>query len=400
MIIPERRLLIFAALIRLIPAALIFGTEDVYGWYLCGKIMASGGNPYDIPVFMVWPPVWPVFVLFAYLTSDTLGLPFPFTVKLLPIAADIILTTVLLSAATRFGLRRYFTAAVYAFNPVAIYTSAIHGNFDAIPALFCTLAIISASRMEADPNGVRAGTWLGIGAAFKTFPLLILPALMSAANPFRRRLTIAAVAVGIFLAALLLPWPLIGSAAIAGILRYRGFHGWWGITAIEFLTGQSLPGITRSLIFYGAMGAAALLLLMKRAPPPLGALFLLLTFYLATPGFGLQYLLWIVPIAIIADQRRALVYSGVAGLLILFELMARPFTGYVFESIRLLPHSDFARNYGGPIDHRYTAIGRLILWLFFLYWWVTTLVAIFRGGAKVGYNSRPAALESSSSAGS
>lgn len=378
---PQRRLFLFAMLARLIPATFIFGTEDVSAWHRCGLIIASGANPYDTPTLISWPPLWPLIAWFSYVTSEAMGLPFPLVVKLFPIGADIILTFVLYSAAGDFGLPRYFTAAAYAFNPIAIYASAIHGNFDSIPALCLTLAIIDTGRQPAEPNGVRAGAWLGIGAAFKTWPLLILPAIVSGARPLRRQITIAAVATGVFLAALLLPWPVIGTSAIASIFRYRGFHGWWGVTSIEFLTGRELPGRSVSWIFYGVMAAAALLLLAKRTAAPRAALLLLLTFYLATPGFGLQYLLWIVPIALIADPRRCLAYSGLAGVIILFELIVRPYTGHPFDSLRFLPHSDFARSYGGPIDHRYTAAGRLILWLFFVYWWAVTLIAVVRNDA-------------------
>ena len=366
---PERRLLILAALVRLFPALLIFGTEDISAHYDSARMIAAGENPYLIPRFLVWPPVWPVLSFLSYLLAEAAGIPFWFAFKLFPIAADVALTRALLSR------QSYFTAALYAFNPVSIYVTAIHGNFDAIPSLFLTLAILAAARTEDDPKGVRAGTWLGIGAAVKTYPLLILPALIAPPMRFWRRVTIALVAVGIFFAALLLPWPVIGRAAIDGVLRYRGLLvGWWGITSIEFLTGATLPDAVRSAIFYGAMGGAALLLLVRRSPAAVGALFLLLTFFLTTAGFGLQYLLWIVPVAIVADQRRAIVYSALAGLLILIEITFRPWTGHFFDPIRLLPHSDFARNYGGPVDQRNTAIGRLVLWLFFAFWWVATLV--------------------------
>ena len=378
---PQRRLLVLAAIVRLIPAVFIYGTEDVSAWHKCGQLMASGVNPYDTPDLISWPPLWPVLAWFSYVTSEATGLPFSFVVKLFPIGADLILIWLLFSAAAELSLPVYLTAAAYAFNPIAIYTSAIHGNFDAIPALFVTLAIIAAIRESADPNGVRAGAWLGIGAAFKTWPLLILPAFLSGTRVLRRQVTIAAVAIGVFLAAALLPWPLIGDAAIVSVARYRGFHGWWGIPAIEFLSGHDLPPRAESLIFYAAMAAVALLVLAKKTSVPRAALLLLLTFYVATPGFGLQYLLWIVPVALIADQRRCLAYSTIAGTLILFELAVRPYTGHWFDAIRLLPHSDFARSYGGPADHRPTAAGRLLLWFFFAYWWLVTLVAVLRNRA-------------------
>jgi hypothetical protein len=118
-----------------------------------------------------------------------------------------------------------------------------------------------------------------------------------------------------------------------------------------------------------------MLLIATRTPAVHSALLLLLTFYVTAPGFGLQYLVWIVPIALLADQRRALVYSLLAGLLIAFEVLIRPYTGHIGEMVRVLPHAGYARAYGDVLDHTYTVIGRLVLWLFFCWWWLVTIIS-------------------------
>ena len=103
---------------------------------------------------------------------------------------------------------------------------------------------------------------------------------------------------------------------------------------------------------------------------------------MTTPAFGLQYLLWIVPLALLVDDRRGLVYSALAGALIAWELMARPYTGHAGEIVRNLPHPGFVRAYGLGDDFRYTTIGRLALWAFFIYWWLATMVAVLRARAR------------------
>lgn len=352
-------ILLIALAVRLVPAALIFGTEDVAAWHRCAEIMASGGNPYDVPLLISWPPMWPVCTWIALIASEATKWPFYFVVKLFPIGADLLLTALLL-------LESREAAFAYALNPISIYVSAIHGNFDAIPTLFLTAAAMFASRQSLDRRGTTAGVWLGLGAAFKTWPLLMVPA-------FGRRT--AMIAAAIFAFALLLSWPLIGTNAIFSIARYRGLRGFWGIPSIEFLTGMALPD---RWIFYVAMIAVALFVMWQRVPIFDGVLLLLLTFYVTTPGFGLQYLLWVVPIGLVADRRRCIIYSTLAAVIIFGELLLRPYTGHYFDSLRFLPHADFARNYGGVVDQKYTSLGRLVLWAWFGWWWRSRVITATR----------------------
>jgi hypothetical protein len=77
-----------------------------------------------------------------------------------------------------------------------------------------------------------------------------------------------------------------------------------------------------------------------------------------------------------------LVYSLLAGLLIAFEVLARPYTGHIGEMVRVLPHAGYARAYGGVTDHTNTTIVRLVLWLFFCWWWLITVVRVYRNSIQ------------------
>jgi uncharacterized membrane protein len=374
---PERRLLLIAFGVRIVPAALIFGTDDVAGWAAWGGLLASGSNPNASKYLLAWPPLWLPFTWFASVMSDMTHIPFYLLIKLVPIAADLVLTLFLYSVAEEYGCSPWKTALAYALNPISIYCTAIHGQFDAIPTLCATVAIVMMGRRESR-RPIGAGVWLGIAASFKTWPLFILPALVAPIRSTRRQAQMVAVVIGIFISALLLPWPFFGFRSVDGVLRYRGTVGWWGLSSIAYLGGVAAPANLLSTIFFAAMAAAALLLIVKRTEAARGALLLLLTFYVTAPGFGLQYLIWIVPVALLADKRRAMTYSIGAGLLIAFEVLARPYTGYLGDLVRNLPHAGYARAYGGAADHLYTAIDRLVLWSFFCCWWLVTLIRIAR----------------------
>lgn len=371
---PERRLLLIALAARLIPAALIYGTDDVQAWETWGRMLAGGGNPYASKYLIAWPPLWLPVVWLSFVTADATGIPFYFIAKLFPIAADIILMFLLYAEAG------YGTALAYAVNPVSIYTSSIHGNFDPIPALCLTAAVV---RMRGK------GVWLGIGAAFKTWPLLMLAAVIAPLKTLRMRARVALTAIGIFFGALLLALPF-GSGAVIEVLKYRGGIHWWGISSISFLFGGRLPASIFLWTFYLAMGAASLLLLVRRTPALHGALFMLLTLYVTAPAFGLQYLIWIVPIALLVDRRRALIYTLLATALIAWELLVRPYTGHIGEMVRILPHLGYARAYGHHTDQLYTVIGRLFPWVFCCYWWMAAGRALLAGSRWSGRSSSDA----------
>lgn len=369
---PRERLLLIALVVRIVPAALIYGTDDVSGWWTWGRLLASGANPYLSKFPLVWPPFWLPFAWISYVTSEATGLPFHFIVKLFPIAADIALTLFLYAMAEEYGCSPWKTALMYALNPIAIYSVAVHGQFDVIPTLCLTIAVV---RMRHEPRPVRAGFWLGVAAAFKTWPLFVLPALLAPMRSMWSRVVVAIAAIGVFVAALLLPWPFFGRETVTGVLHYRGALSWWGLSSIAYLRGAAASSSLFSIIFFASMGVISMLLIATRTPAVHSALLLLLTFYVTAPGFGLQYLVWIVPIALLADQRRAVIYSLLAGLLIAFEVLVRPYTGHIGEMVRILPHAGYARAYGDVLDHTYTVIGRLVLWLFCCWWWLVTIIS-------------------------
>jgi hypothetical protein len=378
----ERQLFVIALLVRLLPAAMIFGTEDVYGWEAMGKALAEGRNPYPTN-YVSWPPFWLPWTAASWMTSSALDLPFHFVVKLLPIAADIIITFVLYFGAKAYGRKPFATALAYALNPIAVYTSAIHGQFDSIPALCTTVAVLVTGSERPESEWRSAGTWLGVGAAFKTWPLFALPAVLAPLRRLRHKAGLAAIAIGIFVGALLLPWPFVGRKAVMDVLRYRSASGWWGLASLQVLNGSAaLSADPLMWLFYLAMAAAAFVVLLAKPRAIDGALLMLLTFLVFTPGFGIQYLLWVVPVALLADQRRAIFYSILGGVLIAVEALARPYVGHVGDTIRLLPHVGFARAYGSGLDQIYVIGGRLVLWAFVCYWWILRMGRSLNGAFR------------------
>jgi hypothetical protein len=365
---PERRLLLFAFLARIVPAWLIFGADDVTAWQVWGRAMLQGGNPYATKFPVTWPPLWLPFTAFAVQISETTGVPFQVAVKMPAICADIIITFLLYAVAERYGRRAYPTALAYALNPLSIYTTAIHGQFDSLPLLCMTMALLFYDR-----DDVRAGTWLGIGAAFKTWPLLVLPALLARR---RRVVVIALTPILMWIGALLIPWPFIGFSAVSIAFGYRGMAGWWGLTSLTQLLSIPLSETVVRWIFYAAMAFASLVVLKLRPPVATAALFLLLTVYVTSPGVAPHYLIWILPVALIADPRRTAAYTIIGSVMLAIEISLRPYAGHFGDTLRVLPYSGYARALGDPVDWMATVLDRLAVWAFCCLWWVVTLRAM------------------------
>jgi uncharacterized membrane protein len=371
---PERRLLLTAFLVRIVPAWIVYGADDVQDWIVWGRALLEGANPYASIFPIVWPPLWLPVAAVAVSFSDLTGLPIHVAVKLPAIVADLIITMLLYSIAARYGRRPYALAMAYALNPISIYTTAIHGQFDSLPLLCATVAaFLYAPDLEADRSGIRAGAWLGVGAAFKTWPLLILPALLLPSQSLRRRAVIAGTAVSIWVVGLLAPWPFVGFKAVADAFGYRGMAGWWGLTSLPLLTPLQLPEIWVRWFFYAAMMFATLVIFRYRMPIAAGVVLLLLTVYITTPGGTPHYLIWIVPAALIADPRRSITFAVIAALMLTVEIALRPYNGYFGETVRFLPHAGYARSLGGPLDRMATLIDRLAVWAFCCWWWGETL---------------------------
>ena len=374
---PEQQLLLVTLAARLIPALLIYGSDDVQGWDTIGRTLLAGGNPYHTKYPVVWPSVWVLITALAHVISDGTPLPFHFAIKLFPIAADLAIVFALHAFADRFGARGFRTAMLYALNPISIYTTAIHGQFESLPALCLTMAAIVSAHPAGDVHGRRTGFWLGMGAAIKTWPLLVLPAFLAPRQKLWRRATIVLLALAIFFTFLAGPSLFVGFQPVRDAITYRGLGGWWGLSAMV-LSSWTSDSLALRILFDGSMIGASIILAARRPPPHVAALFLLLTFYVTTPGFGAQYLLWIVPLALLSDTPNAIVYSVLAGIMLAIESLLRPYTGHLGEMFRVLPHPGFSRAYGGAVDRRWTLVERFPLWLFFIYWWGTTALRVVR----------------------
>jgi hypothetical protein len=335
-----------AVVARGIPAALFYGTSDVLAWELLGQLLLNGENFYATRLHN-WPPLWVYLPAGLWLLHTATDLPFAFLVKLPPIAADACITVLLYRTGLRLNWGGPTAAAIglaYALNPVAVLISGYHGQFDSLMLAPAVLAWYGWEFWSGRRRLLGSGLALGLGVWFKTVPLLFLPVFLPRLASWRERLIYSALAVGpAVLGTLpyLFLWP---ADVIENFVGYSSWFGQWGYPVVwmlvEFVQLSRVPWPVpdpnfispslRLMLDHGRWLLAGALLATwwysyRRAFDVLAAILATLTvFYFATVGFGLQYVLWIVPFALVARERWLWPYTLAATTLLLLAYVMGP----------------------------------------------------------------------------
>jgi len=317
-----------------------FGTVDVAYWQL--YIMGShlGSRLYTSEIFNHPPAMLHVLPLIGGLAERS-GLPFPFCLRLPGIIADVgsvwLVWRITQSAAPR--LASPAGVLLMAIAPASLMISGYHGNTDPVMIFFVLLAV----HLRESAAAWAAGIALGMAMNVKVVPLIFAPALLLYRHELRRGLALAVAAAATFLIASM-PYLLDDPRFI--LQRVFGYSpsGSWGIPLLIGLaedhlrfpalyseTWSGVPGVMElyamavtaakayaqwaKFLALGAIVLAAHRMNRMDSPPALFvqcgvAAFLFLFF---SPGFGIQYLAWLVPWPVAAGPLVALIFYAISG---------------------------------------------------------------------------------------
>ena len=180
------------------------------------------------------------------------------------------------------------TTLLYALNPVSLLIIAFHGQFDIIP-LFLILSSILLLRKK---KFTAVMTSLGLAVTLKTWPILFIV-------PFLKRIPkkywawfFAPPFVFFLLYSVFFHASFFSIARV--LLVYQGVGGIWGL-------GKLLSFISTSKIFlfcYKMLFVTGMLVYSFKQKKKLivEELFeLIFLFFIFTPGFGIQWFLWLIP---------------------------------------------------------------------------------------------------------
>lgn len=336
---------------------------DVSRYEEVAKMVLAGGTAYELSAqYYPYPPPWQYIEAAALLISRLSDLSFDFVVKIPSILADAaisILIYLILLRSSQTKRTSLIWSLLFAFNPVSIMISSGHGQFDSLPIAFSLAALYLAMFFASPRNALYlSALLLGVGVALKVYPILFLPLFLAYLQD-KKEVTLKQSAIYLLSALFplffsLLPFLLKGQiepfmrplmyVSIGGVtdlglmpilrtlhLPIRGlsattitFKDVWLIDDfVRFFLSRGKVLFFTKLVFAG--GYFTLLSKAKRFDIPNLIVITCLLIYVIVGGLSAQYLMWIVPLAILAQDRMVVPYTLVAtAVLISFYLTFYP----------------------------------------------------------------------------
>lgn len=265
---------------------------------------------------------------YAYVLPMSLGIPWEISGRLITVIADVVLIVLVGRLAGRHEAVARFQ---YACNPIALMVAVIHSQVEPVALVFLVAAYVTARSARSAHEASESARWvlrcLGTGALFglalsaKSWPIILLPVLLSMLPTWRQRFygLIAAGAVPLLF---LVTQPLFVHTTFKSLLNVaqylggvRPIVGEWGWTAV--LTGgnwELKPTYSQigQIVLYSALVIVALL--WRRGDRVDLTLAMLLVFMVVTPRMGAQYLLWFVPFLVARPTRWGPLAMGASAL--------------------------------------------------------------------------------------
>lgn len=266
-----------------------------------------------------YPPGFLPWIVVADWLAGSTGLPFHGWVHLPQIAADGALAWLVQHY---LGLRgqserlRLTAAALVLLGPSFAVVSGYHGQIDQLAILPAAAALVVWERSAPGlRRAVLVGLLIGLGASIKTTPALMLFAVLPSTETSKERGVLFGAAAAVPLV-MLVPFLVADpGATVESLLDHRALAGLGGISLLAqpelvktWLLGQDIPlsSVSQTLLDLQSPITALLLapfiaiLVKRRSPAVTSAAALWLVFFVVTPGFTFQYVVWALPFALMA----------------------------------------------------------------------------------------------------
>jgi uncharacterized membrane protein len=287
---------------------------------VAAHVLDVSWNPYQAARLYPYPPLWVWVEAGSEWLARHSGLSFAVLVKLPVLAAEVAIVALLARWGTERGGAARWAPWIYALHPVAVLVAGFHGQFDSLALLMVLVAVRAAERGRHD----AAALALAAGIAVKSFPVLAVPALLlrvPGAAARARFLSLALLPVAV----LLVPYLAHDAAAVAReLFGYGGVadFGWIGVwRGMRWMIDGTLGrGEARH---WGALVPAAKILFLaayawllarRRASGDLvvTVLAVFVAFQALYGALSAQYLLWVVPLAVLRPDRWLALHGATA----------------------------------------------------------------------------------------
>jgi len=264
------------------------GNYDLESFGTAVSILRRGGDLYLETTRYNYSPVWAHVLLGLDVLADRIGCSFGTALGALLLVVDALTARVLYRLAG--GGRRGTAAALLFFlNPVSIFVSSFHLQFDNVAILFLLCAVLWAERLPA--ARVPTVAWLSASLLTKHIAAFFPPLFLAGRQRRGLKLLEALAPYAIF-AASFLPYWRSWAGIRDNVVGYRSLSEDYGVAML-----LAVPGVPRWLP--SALFAAALLAalgLLRHVPRARACLMLFLVMLLFAPGICEYYFVW--PIAL------------------------------------------------------------------------------------------------------
>jgi hypothetical protein len=342
-----------AILARLVPHLLVpaGGNYDIESFNILSDLINNGEDIYSNPIAEGRHPYLPLLVYwigFAGKFAESIHQPFEVIYRLLPIVADVSICLVLFFYMKGKDIQSAFKGAMwYALNPIAVFVSAYQGQFDSLPMLFILLAVFSLGN-----SAWITGSWMGLAILTKSWPVLALPSILASLDTIKKKaiilfMILLIVLIGVGLYIWLFKSDLL--TLLPRALSYNHGLGVWGYTyffrlvwilkpELEFIFSWIVEnGRFITLIGLGIVWFAR----ARFEAPAAGILTVLVSFLALTHAFGIQYLVWVLPFAVINYENRwPDIYTATAFLYMLLAYFSLILTTSITR-VMPLPQADW-----------------------------------------------------------
>ena len=287
-------------------------------------VRGAFNNPFNSP-----PPMIHVIRLWGWL-ADTTGIPFRFWLRFPSAMADLGSFFLVFRWLTRLWPTRDHASALLslALCPAAILISGYHGNTDSIMIFLVLMALYTVD------NTWLAGLIFGLAICVKVVPLIFVPAIFFYLASWNKRLIFFGLAALVFVFCSLPYLVQDPKATLTTVFAYSSLYGHWGWTQLALIISPNRTYLHGRFDVQGSHAIFAWILKLVTLVLVVGvsvwlnrfrpktSLFiqcglLAAIFLFMASGFGVQYLVWLVPFVVALGLRTSMLYYITSGLIMI-----------------------------------------------------------------------------------
>lgn len=324
--------------IRLLFISQSVHTADIYLMYNMGVSYLEGNNPYLDVDFNSYPPFAIFLEALTLSIPADLNLSFVTLFKLWPNLADFICALIIYKFLIKSKVKptpASLWTAFYLLNPVSILISSAHGQLDSITSLLVVLALYLITFPSSKSSYALSALSLGVAVAIKPNPLMLVPAfLLFKQTDLKQKVTYLVFTLSplalsfipfilespIEILSRILTYSGTGDISYAAVLRSLWYQNNAQTTlplTAELLSASKLLFLTSTLTLI--ILSCGWKQLIKTC------LSIYLLFLVTYFGIASQYLVWIIPLAVLVQDKRVVIYSILASVsLVSFYLFFSP----------------------------------------------------------------------------